>query len=119
MSGTHGFLDLDGFFSFRIVYAIAFFVSITAYSFATFIEIRRHQSRLKDVVSYSSGKITLQWLKGLSITFYAAYVVMFIFGGLDILIGFMQFDPYETSFIGLTIISLSVYHFRLPSTRHL
>lgn len=117
MSGTRGFLDFDGFFSFRIVYASAFFVSITAYSFATFMEIRRHQKRLKEFVSYSSGKITLQWLKGLSITFYAAYIVMFIFGGLDILTGFLDFDPYETSFIGLTIIAylFTIFGFRQPS----
>ena len=31
---------------------------------------------------YSSQKITLRWLLGLSITFYTGYVVMFIFGGI-------------------------------------
>ena len=30
---------------------------------------------------------------------------MFIFGGVDILTGFMPFDPYEISFIGLTILT--------------
>ena len=117
MSGTHGFLETDSFFSFRIVYAAAFFISITAYSVATFIVIRKHQRRLMELVSYSSGKITLQWLTGLSITFYAGYVVMFIFGGIDILVGFMPFDPYETSFIGLTIINFlfTIYGFHQPS----
>ena len=93
MSGTEGFLVIDRFVPFRIVYAITFFVSITAYSVATFVEIHRHQKRLKQLVSYSSGVITLQWLLGLSITFYTGYVVMFIFGGVDILVGFMPFDP--------------------------
>jgi AraC-like DNA-binding protein len=117
MSGTHGFLDFDGFFSFRIVYAGAFFLSITAYSVATFIEIRNHQKRLRELVSYSSGKITLQWLKGLSITFYAGYFIMFIFGGVDIFTGFMPFDPYETSFIGLTILAylFTIFGFHQPS----
>ena len=117
MSGTHGFLVIDRFVSFRIVYAITFFVSITAYSIATFVEIYRHQKRLKMLVSYSSGKITLQWLLGLSITFYAGYVIMFIFGGVDILTGFMPFDPYEISFIGLTILTFlfGVFGFHQPS----
>jgi AraC-like DNA-binding protein len=117
MSGTRGFLEFDGFFSFRIIYALAFFISITAYSVATFMEIRRHQKRLRELVSYSSGKITLQWLKGLSITFYAAYIIMFIFGGVDILTGFMPFDPYETSFIGLTILAylFTIFGFHQPS----
>jgi AraC-like DNA-binding protein len=69
------------------------------------------------LVSYSSGKITLQWLLGLSITFYTGYVIMFIFGGVDILTGFMPFDPYEISFIGLTILTFlfGVFGFHQPS----
>jgi AraC-like DNA-binding protein len=117
MSGTDGFLVIDRFVSFRIVYGVTFFVSITAYSVATFVEINRHQKRLKELVSYSSGKITLQWLLGLSITFYTGYVIMFIFGGVDILVGFMPFDPYEISFIGLTILTFlfGVFGFHQPS----
>jgi len=116
MSGTKGFLVIDRFVPFRIVYAVTFFVSITAYSVATFVEIHRHQKRLKQLVSYSSGKITLQWLLGLSITFYTGYVLMFIFGGVDILTGFMEFDPYEISFIGLTILTFlfGVFGFHQP-----
>lgn len=117
MHGTDGFLVVDKFVQFRIIYGITFFVSITAYSIATFVVIHRHQKRLKEVVSYSSGKITLQWLMGLSITFYAGYVLMFIFGGVDILVGFMDFDPYEISFIGLTILTFlfGVFGFHQPS----
>jgi AraC-like DNA-binding protein len=117
MSGTEGFLLNDRFVSFRIIYAISFFLSITAYSVATFVVIHRHQKRLKDLVSYSSGKITLQWLLALSITFYLGYVLMFIFGGIDILMGFMPFDPYELSFIGLTILTFlfTIFGFNQPS----
>ena len=116
MSGTHGFLVIDSFVSFRIVYAATFFVSITAYSIATFVEINRHQKRLKELVSYSTGRITLQWLLGLSITFYTGYVLMFIFGGIDIMVGFMPFDVYELSFIGLTILTFlfGVFGFHQP-----
>jgi AraC-like DNA-binding protein len=116
MRGTDGFLVIDSFVSFRIVYAITFFVSITAYSVATFVVINRHQKRLKELLSYSSGKITLKWLLGLSITFYTGYVVMFIFGGIDIMVGFMPFDPYEISFIGLTLLTFlfGVFGFQQP-----
>lgn len=117
MNGTEEFLAGDRFFTFRIVYAAAFFISITAYSVATFIVIRKHQYRLKELVSYSSGKITLQWLTGLSITFYAGYILMFIFGGVDIAVDFLPFDPYETSFIGLTILTFlfTIFGFHQPS----
>jgi AraC-like DNA-binding protein len=117
ISGTHGFLVTDRFVSFRIIYAVTFFLSISAYSIATFAVIHKHQKRLKELVSYSSGKITLQWLLGLSITFYTGYVVMFIFGGVDIMVGFMPFDPYELSFIGLTILTFlfTIFGFQQPS----
>ena len=117
MHGTDGFLVVDRFVSFRIVYGITFFISITAYSLATFMVIHRHQKRLKQLVSFSSEKITLQWLLGLSITFYTGYVIMFIFGGIDILVGFMPFDPYELSFISLTLLTFlfSVFGFHQPS----
>jgi AraC-like DNA-binding protein len=54
---------------------------------------------------------------GLSITFYTGYVVMFIFGGVDILVGFMPFDPYEISFISLTLLTFlfGVFGFHQPS----
>lgn len=116
MHGTDGFLVIDRFVSFRIVYAFTFFISITAYSITTFVVIHQHQKRLKELVSYSSGKITLQWLLALSITFYAGYVLMFILGGIDILVGFMPFDPYEISFIGLTLLTFlfGVFGFHQP-----
>ena len=105
MSGTEGFLLADRFISFRIIYAVSFFLSITTYSILTFIVINKHQRQLKKYLSYSSGKVTLQWLMGLSITFYVGYILMFIFGGVDIMMRFMPFDPYEISFIGLTIVA--------------
>ena len=116
MHGTDGFLVTDRFVSFRIVYGVTFFVSITAYSIATFVIISRHQKRLKELVSFSSDKITLQWLLGISITFYVGYVIMFIFGGIDIIVGFMPFDPYELSFISLTLLSFlfGVFGFHQP-----
>ena len=117
MQGTHHFRLLDRFLPFRIVYSVAFFASITTYSVLTFLVIRRHQKRLRNLVSYSSGKITLRWLLGLSITFYLGYILMFIFGGVDILIHFMPFDPYEISFIGLTILTFlfTIFGFHQPS----
>ena len=117
MHGTQGFLVRDRFVPFRIIYGATFFLSITAYSVATFVVIHRHQRRIKELLSYSSGKVTLQWLLGLSITFYTGYVLMFIFGGIDILMGFLNFDPYELSFIGLTILTFlfGVFGFHQPS----
>ena len=116
MHGTDGFLVRDRFISFRIVYGVSFYISISAYSIATFFVIHKHQKRLKQLLSYSSEKITLKWLLGISITFYTGYVIMFIIGGIDIFTGFMPFDPYELSFISLTLLSFlfGVFGFHQP-----
>ena len=112
----HGFFVIDRFTPLRIVYSAIFFFSITVYSTLSFIQIRRHQSRLRDVISYTSQKLTLNWLKILSVTFYAGYLVVFILGGIDILGGLLQFDPYVMTFVFITFFSFaySFYGIRQP-----
>lgn len=105
-----GFLVADKYIPLRIVYSICFFLSITVYSIFTFIIISRHQQHLKDLVSYASGKITLNWLKVLTISFYTAYFILFILGGINIFIDFLPFDPYYTVFVFIAVLSF-VYGF--------
>ncbi len=114
--GDKVFADLTGFFvadkyiSLRIVYSVCFLLSITIYSTLTFITIRKHQRHLKDLVSYASGRITLNWLKIISISFYTAYFILFILGGIDIFVNFLPFDPYYTVFVFIAVFSF-VYGF--------
>jgi AraC-like DNA-binding protein len=105
-----GFLVADKYISLRIVYSVCFLLSITIYSTLTFITISKHQRHLKDLVSYESGKITLNWLKVISISFYAAFFILFIFGGINIFVSFIPFDPYYTVFIFIAIFAF-VYSF--------
>lgn len=111
-----GFFVIDRFISLRIVYSVCFLLSVTVYSILSFIKIRQHQARLKDYISYTSAKMTLNWLKVLSITFYAGYIVVFIVGGIDILVGLLHFDPYVLTFIFITFFSFaySFYAIRQP-----
>lgn len=111
-----GFFVIDRYIPLRIVYGVCFFLSVTGYSSLSFIEIRRHQKRLHDVVSYTSAKITLNWLKILSITFYTCYVVVFILGGINIIAGLLPFDPYVLTFALISIFSFaySFYAIRQP-----
>ena len=117
MEGTKGFLLVDRFISLRIIYGVSFFISITFYSVATYVRIYRHQDAMKSYLSYSSSKVTLRWLIGLSVTFYLSYVLVFIIGLMDILMNFMPFDPYELSFLGLTIFAFlyGFFGFKQPS----
>lgn len=105
-----GFFKPDKLMPLRIIYSIVFFLSITSYSVLAFIEIRRHQSNLRNLVSYTSQKITLNWLKILSISFYAAYFILFILGGLNMIGNYIPFDPYFVIF-GFIALFSAVYSF--------
>lgn len=105
-----GFLVADKYISLRIVYSVCFFLSITVYSTLTFIIISKHQRHLKDLVSFASGRITLNWLKIISISFYTAYFILFILGGINIFVNFLPFDPYYTVFVFIAVFSF-VYSF--------
>lgn len=110
------FFKPDEFISLRIIYSVCFFLSITIYSILSFIEIKRHQDNLKNLVSYTSSVITLNWLKIISISFYAAYFILFILGGLNIIGNYIPFDPYFIifGFIALFSFAFSFYGIKQP-----
>jgi AraC-like DNA-binding protein len=110
LKDLHKFFVPDRFISLRIVYSTCFFLSVTIYSILTFIEIKKHQDNLKNLVSYTSGVITLNWLKIVSISFYSAYFILFILGGINIIGNYIPFDPYFISFGFIAFFSF-VYSF--------
>lgn len=111
------FFKPDRLMPLRIVYSVTFFLSITTYSTLTFIEIRRHQANLKNLVSFTSRKITLNWLLVLAISFYTAYFVLFILGGLNMIGNYIPFDPYFVifGFIALFSAAYSFYGIKQPA----
>lgn len=109
-SNMSDFLVQDKTISLRIVYGICFFLSISVYSILAFIAIGKHQKNLKNLVSYTSSQLTLNWLKIISISFYVSYIILFILGGLSIIVNFIPFDPYYTIFIFLALFSF-IYGF--------
>lgn len=110
------FFQPDELISLRIIYGISFFLSITVYSILAFVEIKRHQDNLKNLVSYTSGVITLNWLKIISISFYSAYFILFILGGLSMIGNYIPFDPYFVifGFITLFTFAYSFYGIKQP-----
>lgn len=105
-----GFFEPDKLMPLRMVYSVSFFLSITTYSILSFIKIKKHQSNLMDLTSFTSQRITLNWLKVLAISFYVVYVIVFILGGLKILGNYIPFDPYFVVFAFITLFSM-VYSF--------
>ncbi|MCU0473536.1 MAG: helix-turn-helix domain-containing protein [Bacteroidales bacterium] len=110
LKDLRSFFEPDRFISLRIVYSTCFFLSVSIYSILAFVEIKRHQDYLKNIVSYTSGVITLNWLKILSISFYIAFLILFILGGLNMIGNFIPFDPYFVVFTFIALFSF-VYSF--------
>jgi AraC-like DNA-binding protein len=110
------FFAPDKLISLRIIYGTCFFLSITIYSILAFIEIRHHQENMKNLVSYTSSVITLNWLKVTSISFYTAYFVLFILGGLNMIGNYIPFDPYFIIFCFIALFSFlySFYGIKQP-----
>jgi AraC-like DNA-binding protein/uncharacterized Tic20 family protein len=110
------FWDTDPFLSFRLIYGLSFFISITTYSTIAFALISRHQRNIRNLVSYTSERITLGWLLVVSISFYLTYVAVFIFGVYVIFARNQTYDPTLPSYFGLTFFAFafSFYGFKQP-----
>jgi AraC-like DNA-binding protein/uncharacterized Tic20 family protein len=110
------FWNTDPFLSFRLIYGLSFFISITTYSIIAFVLINRHQRNIRNLVSYTSERITLSWLLVLSISFYLTYVVVFIFGVYVIFAKDPTYDPTLPSYFGLTFFAFafSFYGYKQP-----
>ncbi|HBE40474.1 MAG TPA: hypothetical protein DDW27_04600 [Bacteroidales bacterium] len=104
------FFEPDRFISLRIVYSTVMFLSVTGYSIMAFILIKKHQDNLRNLISYTSNVITLNWLKILSISFYVAFLILFILGGLNMIGDIIPFDPYFVVFGFISVFSF-VYSF--------
>jgi AraC-like DNA-binding protein len=116
ITNTASFLEEDSYTIFRFVYGVAIFVSITGYSIFSYISILRYQKNLKDLSAFTSGEITLNWLKIITILFFAAYILMFITGGIQVFGRMDTFEPTIVSYVGLTVFAflISFYGIRQP-----
>lgn len=114
------FFATDPFLSFRLIYGISFYISITTYSIIAFVLIRRHEKNVKDLFSYRSTRITLSWLKVISISFYVTYVLVFIVGVYVIFKKELPYDPTSVSYFGLTFFAFafSFYGIKQPGIFH-
>jgi len=110
LKDLRNFFEPDRFISLRIVYSTIMFLSVTGYSILAFVLIKRHQDNLKNLISYTSSIVTLNWLKILAISFYIAFIILFILGGLNMIGDIIPFDPYFVVFGFISAFSF-VYSF--------
>jgi AraC-like DNA-binding protein len=90
-----------------VIYELLIFASFTIYSVMVYVMLTRHRKAIREEFSFSSGKITLNWLLFVSITVYASYLLTFLSAGIQMLVIRLPFDPKIFSFTGLTLFSFA------------
>ena len=109
------FFENDQFLPFRLTYGIAFFSLNTVYVILSFILVYRHQQNVKNIFSYTSEKITLNWLKVVLFSFLFAYIILYAIGAWYLIENKSFYvdniNPYEYSYIGLTFFAFAFSFF--------
>lgn len=95
---------------YRTVFAIHFFLSICYYSFMILKSIRQHQQENPDRFSYTSGGITLNWLKFIQFLFVISFTTMIVMA-LFADVANYPFDPRFFIRTSLTIFAFGVSFF--------
>ena len=104
------FLD-DGYLWVRLMYSIAFMISVSYYTFLTLKILGRHRKQLKDRFSFLSESNELNWLCVLTAIFGVTYFLYFSLGTYNVLMKKGFFDIAYTSDVFLTILAFSVSYF--------
>jgi len=104
----------------RVLFSLLLFLSFSTYSILVYILLNRHRKKLKEEFSFSSGKITLNWLLFVSITVYVSYLLTFFSSGIQLFYITLPFDPLIFSYTGLTLFSFafSFYGYRQAAIYH-
>ncbi|NPA68700.1 MAG: AraC family transcriptional regulator [Chlorobi bacterium] len=109
------FFEHDRFFPYRITYGVTFFLINTVYVAVSFLLVYKHQKNIKDIFSYTSGKLTLSWLKIVLFSFLFAYMLLYITGAWYLFTNkdfyVKNINPIEFSYIGLTFFAFAFSFF--------
>jgi len=109
------FFENDKFLPYRITYGITFFSLNTIYAVFSFILVYKHQKNIKNIFSFTSEKITLNWLKLVLFSFLFTYITLYITGAWYIIQNKSFYvdniNPVDFSYIGLTFFAFAFSFF--------
>lgn len=106
------FFEHDGYLAERIIFGLAFYFSISVYTFLSIRILDRHRKAVKTHFSNLTQKTTLQWLLFVGIVFAVAYILVITSGIFNVFIFNKELiDPNLFSAIGLTLLSFAVSYY--------
>ncbi len=99
----------------RVFIGASLVISIVTYSIIVFIKIKIHEKNLKNFFSYTSEKISLNWLKIIVACFSISFIAVFIIGSFRVLyklpVNFENYGTLKITYIGLTIFTFIFSYF--------
>jgi len=107
----NNFFENDRFLPYRLTYGLTFLILNSGYVLISFVLVYKHQHNLKNIFSYTSEKITLNWLKLVLFSFLIAYVMLYISGGWYLFENKSFYgehiNPIEYSYIALSFFAFA------------
>ncbi len=94
-----------------IIYVVSTLSSFVYYLFATFLVLRKHQQKIKDYFSYSSGRISLRWVQMAAFILSLTLLLTILSVPVNTLNGAGTLNPGIPLFLGLTIFGYGVAFF--------
>ena len=99
----------------RVFIGASLVISIVTYSIIVFIKIKIHEKNLKNFFSYTSEKISLNWLKIIVACFSISFIAVFIIGSFRVFyklpVNFENYGTLKITYIGLTIFTFVFSYF--------
>lgn len=112
---TSNVLQTDSFLSLRIFIGVSFACSIVIYTIIVLIYLKRYTHNLKNIFSFTSEKITLNWVKVLIIGFSILPIFTIFHGVGHVVIGeplfYENYGVLRHQFIGFTAFAFLYSYF--------
>ena len=112
---TPNILQTDSFLSLRIFIGSSFVCSIVIYTIIVLLYLRRYSHNIKNIFSFTSEKITLNWVKILTVCFIILPIFTIIHGIGHVLIGkpvvYENYGVLQHQYIGFTAFAFLYSYF--------
>lgn len=95
----------------NLIYAGISFIYIVVYIVFIFRKIRRHQEELPNLFSFTSSRITFNWIKIVTLLFVLNWVITGLSMVINVSIGSQLIDPGLIFFINLALFSFAISYF--------
>ena len=108
-------LQTNSFLSLRVFIGVSFVCSIVIYTIIVFLNLHRYKRNIKNIFSFTSERITLNWVKVLTVCFCILPIFTILHGIGHVLIGkpvfYENYGVLRHQYIGFTVFAFLYSYF--------